>query len=171
MSAAIFLVLPAMLSLGRRLGRGWIRGRLLRSAKWAALDEAVGREGWKIIFLAQLIPFAPSSLLNYLFGVTRVPFRTALFWSVLGQVPTMVMYAWLGTFAQFGLGLIQGSTHPRLLDYAAWTGGLGLAVLGIAGLSRLGGKLLREAEAKSAPAGIGDRHGTVVCPGRGPGSP
>ena len=103
----------AAMALSRRFGRGWIRRALLRRPKWAALDEAVGREGWKIIFLSQLIPFAPSSLLNYLFGVTRVRLRTALFWSALGQAPTMFVYAYLGTFAKFGIGLLRGTAQAR----------------------------------------------------------
>lgn len=141
----------AALAIGfsRRFGRGWIRDRFLRRRKWAALDEAVAREGWKIIFLSQVLPFAPSSLLNYLFGVTKVRFRTALLWSALGQLPTMFVYAWLGTFAQFGLGVLRNGAHPPLLDLLAWGGGLALTVAATTGLTRLTLRLLAEAERKA----------------------
>jgi uncharacterized membrane protein YdjX (TVP38/TMEM64 family) len=142
-------VLSAFVSmaLSRRFGRGWIRRALLRRSKWAALDEAVGREGWKMIFLSQLIPFAPSSLLNYLFGVTRVRLRTALFWSALGQVPTMFVYAYLGTFAKFGIGLVRGTVQARVPEYFTWAGGLLLTVIATVGLARISTRLLAEAEA------------------------
>jgi uncharacterized membrane protein YdjX (TVP38/TMEM64 family) len=135
----------------RRFGRGWIRARFLRRRKWAALDEAVAREGWKIIFLSQVLPFAPSSLLNYLFGVTKVPFRTALLWSALGQMPTMLLYAYLGTFAQFGLGVLRGGPLPPVLDFLAWGGGLAVTVAATTGLTRLTLRLLAEAERKAGP--------------------
>lgn len=138
------------MALSRRFGRGWIRRALLRRPKWAALDEAVGREGWKIIFLSQLIPFAPSSLLNYLFGVTRVRMRTALFWSALGQVPTMFVYAYLGTFARFGIGLLRGTARPGVVESLTWSGGLLLTVVATVGLARISVRLLAEAERKAA---------------------
>ncbi len=36
-----------------------------------AIDQAVGREGWKIVLLTRLSPVFPFNLLNYAFGLTR----------------------------------------------------------------------------------------------------
>src|SRR5712675_234537 len=40
--------------LSRKLGRGWVAKKFLRHRKWVALDEAIARDGWKIIFLSQV---------------------------------------------------------------------------------------------------------------------
>jgi uncharacterized membrane protein YdjX (TVP38/TMEM64 family) len=128
-----------------------VRRHFLRHRKWAALDEAVAREGRKIIFLTQVHPLAPSSLLNYLYGVTRIPFRTCMLWIALGQAPGAFLYAYLGTLAQHGLRMLRGQSHPRPIEYILWIGGLLLAVVVTTLLSRLALRLLAEAEEKFHP--------------------
>ena len=54
------------------------------------------RQGPWIIFLSQVHPLFPTSLLNYLYGLTRVPVRTCVLWIALGQIPGMFLYAFLG---------------------------------------------------------------------------
>lgn len=138
-------------SISRWAALRWVRRRFLQHRRWAALDEAVAREGWKIIFLTQVHPLAPSSLLNYLYGVTRIPFRTCMLWIAIGQAPGAFLYAYLGTLAQHGLRLLRGQSHPRAGEYFLWIGGLLLAVLVTTLLSRLALRLLAEAEEKFDP--------------------
>lgn len=144
----------AAFSISRWAARGWVRRHFLRHRKWAALDEAVAREGWKIIFLTQVHPLAPSSLLNYLYGVTRIPFRTCMLWIAIGQAPGAFLYAYLGTLAQHGLRLLRGQSHPRPLEYFLWIGGLLLAFVVTSLLSRLALRLLAEAEERFAPPAV-----------------
>jgi uncharacterized membrane protein YdjX (TVP38/TMEM64 family) len=149
--AASVMAASVAFSISRWAARDWVRRHFLRHRKWAALDEAVAREGWKIIFLTQVHPLAPSSLLNYLYGVTRIPFRTCLLWVAIGQAPGAFLYAYLGTLAQHGLRVLRGQSHPRPIEYFLWIGGLLLAVLVTTLLSRLALRLLAEAEEKFAP--------------------
>lgn len=135
--------------ISRKLGRGWLEGHLFRHEKWAALDEAIARQGWKIIFLSQIHPLFPSSLLNYLYGITRIRFRTCLLWIALGQAPGMFLYAYLGTLAQLGLRLWRGQTNPLVHEYVVWIGGLALTVVITTLLGRVALKLLAEAEASA----------------------
>ena len=95
--------------ISRRLGRQWVEKKLLRERRWAALDELIARDGWKIIFLSQVHPLFPTSLLNYFYGVTRVRFSVCILWVALGQAPGLFLYAYLGTLAQFGLKIWQGT--------------------------------------------------------------
>ena len=60
--------------LSRKVGRAWFTRRFLQQPRWVALDGAIERHGWKIIFLSQVHPLFPTSLLNYLYGVTRIRF-------------------------------------------------------------------------------------------------
>jgi uncharacterized membrane protein YdjX (TVP38/TMEM64 family) len=132
--------------ISRWLGRGWLERRMLRHDKWAALDEAIGREGWKIIFLSQIHPLFPTSLLNYLYGVTRIRFGVCLLWIMLGQAPGLFLYAYLGTLAQLGLRLWRGQTHPLAHEYVIWIGGLVLTIAVTTALGRIALRLLAEAE-------------------------
>ncbi|MDA0293118.1 MAG: VTT domain-containing protein, partial [Verrucomicrobia bacterium] len=58
---------------GDKLGRKFVRKRILRDPRWAALDGAIGKHGPRIIFYSQLNPLFPTSLFNYLYGITKVP--------------------------------------------------------------------------------------------------
>ncbi|MEA3213617.1 MAG: hypothetical protein QOE70_6674 [Chthoniobacter sp.] len=131
----------------RKLGRGWVEKRFFRHRKWVALDEAIARDGWKIIFLSQVHPLFPSSLLNYLYGVTRIRFGTCMLWVALGQAPGLFLYAYLGTLTQLGLRLLRGKSHPQTIEYLVWIGGLVLTVVVTAVLGRIALRVLREVEA------------------------
>lgn len=130
--------------LGRLIGRRWLVARLLAQPRWAALDRSIERHGWKIIFLTQLHPLFPTSLLNYLYGVTRMRFGPCLLWIFLGQAPGLFLYAYLGTLTQHGLRLLQGRSHPLPHEYVIWLGGLIVAVVVTTLLGRVALRILAE---------------------------
>lgn len=132
--------------ISRKLGRGWVARKFLQKRKWAALDEAIARDGWKIIFLSQVHPLFPSSLLNYLYGVTRIRFGTCMLWIALGQAPGLFLYAYFGTMAQYGLKIWQGRTHPHPIEYVIWLGGLAVTFIVTTLLARVALRALAEAE-------------------------
>lgn len=133
--------------ISRKLGRGWIEKRFFRHHKWVVIDELIARDGWKIIFLSQVHPLFPSSLLNYLYGITRIRCGTCLLWVALGQAPGLFLYAYLGTLAQLGLNIWQGKTHPLWYEYLTWGAGLLLSAVVTVGLGRTALRILSEAEA------------------------
>ena len=102
--------------ISRWLGRQWLRRKLLRNATFEALEPAVEREGWKIILLSQLHPLFPTSLLNYLYGLTRMRFRTCMLWVAIGQAPGLFLYSYVGTLGQLGLNLVRGKSHRRMVE-------------------------------------------------------
>ena len=57
---------------GRYLARDWVARQIEANQKFKAIDQAVGREGGKIVLLTRLSPVFPFNLLNYAFGVTQV---------------------------------------------------------------------------------------------------
>ena len=85
--------------ISRWFGRHWLRRKLLRNTTFEALEPAVEREGWKIILLSAVHPLFPTSLLNYLYGLTTIRFQTCMLWVAIGQVlvffsiPTSVRWA------------------------------------------------------------------------------
>jgi uncharacterized membrane protein YdjX (TVP38/TMEM64 family) len=137
--------------IGRKLGRGWLEKKYFKRQKWALLDAAIAREDWKIVFLTQVHPLFPTSLLNYMYGVTRIRFSTCMLWITLGQAPGLFLYAYLGTLTQLGIRLLRGHTHPERMEYVLWIGGLALTLLVTTLLGRLALRLLAEAEEAARP--------------------
>jgi uncharacterized membrane protein YdjX (TVP38/TMEM64 family) len=72
---------------GRYLARGWVAKKIEGRASFAAMDQAVAGEGWKIVLLTRLSPVFPFTLLNYAFGLTRVSLREYVLASWLGMMP------------------------------------------------------------------------------------
>ena len=82
--------------IGRYISRDWISQKLSKYPKFHAIDQAVVREGLKIVFLTRLCPFFPFNLLNYAFGVMQVSFKDYVLGS-LGMIPGTFMYVYLGS--------------------------------------------------------------------------
>jgi len=136
--------------ISRAVGRRFLRAKLMRNPTLEALEPAVQREGWKIILLSQLHPLFPTSLLNYLYGLTAIKFRTCMLWVAIGQAPGLFLYAYLGTLGQLGLNLARGKSHPRPIEYFGWGGGLLAAIVVLMLLGRIALRLLKEAEAATS---------------------
>lgn len=111
--------------LGRSWLRDWARRRLQASPRLRLLEQAVGREGLRLVVLTRLSPLFPFSLLNLAYGLSAVSLRDYSL-GLLGIVPGTVMFCALGALAgdvaHFS-EVLQGQADPRL-----WT----LKVLGVA---------------------------------------
>lgn len=134
-------------ALSRSLLTGAIRRRLSKSRLLHFLEPIVERDGWKIILLTQLHPLFPTSLINYLYGLTSVRFRTYMLWTTVGRAPGLFVYVYLGTLGQLGLNLAMGKSHPRVIEYWIWGGAFVITCALLVLVSRLA---FREIE-KSRP--------------------
>jgi uncharacterized membrane protein YdjX (TVP38/TMEM64 family) len=102
---------------GRYLARGWVAEKMVHYPRFQAIDEAVGREGWKIVGLTRLSPVFPFNLLNYAYGLTRVSLRDYFWASWIGMLPGTVLYVYLGALAG-DLALL--GTQERTRTPAEW---------------------------------------------------
>src|ERR1700736_3869707 len=102
--------------IGRYLARDWVRRQLEGNRKFAAIDRAVGREGWKIVLLTRLSPVFPFNLLNYAFGVTAVTLRDYVIATWVGITPGTVLYVYLGSLG--GNLATAGKTHQTPVQWA-----------------------------------------------------
>jgi uncharacterized membrane protein YdjX (TVP38/TMEM64 family) len=98
-SVASTLGATAAFLVGRYFARGWVASKVEGNERFAAIDEAVGREGWKIVGLTRLSPIFPFNMLNYAYGLTKVSLRDYFFASWIGMLPGTVMYVYIGTLA------------------------------------------------------------------------
>ncbi len=83
--------------IGRTVARGWVEGKVAGNSKFQAIDDAVGKQGFKIVFLTRLSPVFPFNLQNYAYGVTKVSLRSYVLASLTGMLPGTVMYVYLGS--------------------------------------------------------------------------
>jgi len=124
----------------RRWARHLVEKHLLHQPRWAAFDHVLERRGWQLIVLSQLNPLAPTSLIHYMLGATRIRFWTCMLWVVIGQTPGRFLYVYLGTLGQYGARILRGEIKPHPMEQTIWTGGL---VVGIAATIALGALAIR----------------------------
>ena len=98
-SAGATLGATAAFLVGRYLARGWVAQKTQGNLKFKAIEQAVAREGWKIVGLTRLSPVFPFNLLNYAFGLTPVSLKDYFFASWIGMMPGTVMYVYIGSLA------------------------------------------------------------------------
>jgi len=91
------LAATAAFTVGRSTARGWVSRKVSGDPRFAAIDEAVGESGFKIVFLLRLSPVLPFNLLNYALGLTRVSLRDYVLASFLGMLPGTLLYVYLGS--------------------------------------------------------------------------
>ena len=136
--------------IARRFARGFIERRFLQQPRWAALDAAIATEGWRVIFLTQLHPLAPSSLLNYLYGATRVPLAQCLFWTALGQAPGLLLYTYLGSISRTGIEAIHGVKTITASEWLIWLAVIIPSAITLALIARVSMRILEKSGAVEA---------------------
>jgi len=139
-------------AISRWLGGRWLQRQHAATPLLSVLKKAVERDAWKIIFLTQLHPLFPTSLLNYLYGLTPIRFGPYMFWTTVGRAPGLFLYTYLGTLGQFGLNLALGRTHPRVVEYWMWGGAFVITALLFILLTRVALNVVRESHDLAAPA-------------------
>jgi rhodanese-related sulfurtransferase len=58
--------------------------------------KGVEAEGWRFVAFVRLVPLFPFNLLNYLMGLTRIPFLQYVLASYLFMLPGAIAYTYLG---------------------------------------------------------------------------
>ncbi|MBJ6801446.1 TVP38/TMEM64 family protein [Geomonas propionica] len=99
----------------RHLAREWVVGKL-SGEMWQNLDQKVGEQGWKIVAVTRLVPLFPFNLLNYAFGLTRIPFWHYVIASFLFMLPGCTAFI---VFSSSLPQLLKGKASPSLFVGAA----------------------------------------------------
>tara|TARA_B100000700_G_C14764023_1_gene723484 strand:+ start:241 stop:861 length:621 start_codon:yes stop_codon:yes gene_type:complete len=84
--------------LGRKIFRSWTEKRIANFPKFQAIEKAVSKEGFKLVFLTRLSPLFPFSLLNFMYGLTDVTIRDFTL-GLLGILPGTILFCGLGSVA------------------------------------------------------------------------
>lgn len=104
--------------LGRYWLRDWARRRLAAVPKLQAVEQAVSREGLKLVLLTRLSPVFPFSLLNLAYGLSEVSLRDYSI-GLIGILPGTILFCGLGALA--GDVARFGDVLSGLADPVTWT--------------------------------------------------
>lgn len=120
---------------------------LAGDARFAAIDEAIGRQGGRIVFLLRLSPIFPFNLLNYGLGLTKVSLRAYVLAGV-GMLPGTVLYVYSGKVAGDVAAVAGGAAVEKgPADYALLVAGLVATALVTFFVTRIAKRALDEATA------------------------
>lgn len=98
--------------ISRYLARGVVSRRLEKNEKFCLIDAAIGREGWKIVFLLRFVPM-PFGLANYAYGLTAIRFWPYWLTSLVAIIPANTLLVYLGHTARAGLAVASGAERAR----------------------------------------------------------
>ncbi len=119
--------------IGRTVARGWVADKISDNAKFHAVDQAVGHQGFKIVFLVRLSPLFPFTLQNYAFGLTDIVFWKYALASWIGMMPGTVLYVYFGWAAKNIAQIIAGeaslSTPQRVFFWVGLAVTIGVVVV------------------------------------------
>jgi uncharacterized membrane protein YdjX (TVP38/TMEM64 family) len=90
--------------LGRTLARDRVKAVAKKNETLGALDRAVEKKGWKIVFLLRLSPVVPFVFSNYVYGLTAIRFWPYVAASAFGMLPLTALYVAAGAAGQAALG-------------------------------------------------------------------
>ncbi len=78
----------------RYIGAGWVERRA--GPRMQKIMRSVEADGWQFVAFVRLVPIFPYNVVNYLLGVTRIPFHHYLLATVVFMAPSTVAYTWIG---------------------------------------------------------------------------
>jgi len=109
--------------IARYLASDWVEQKTTGRAR--TLVKGVEAEGWRFVAFVRLVPLFPFNLLNYLLGLTRIPFLQYVIASYVFMLPGAIAYTYLGyagrEVAAGSEGLIQkGMIAMALLAVAGF---------------------------------------------------
>ncbi len=131
------------------LARSFLREKVTSwasaSPKFRSLDQAIGKQGFKMVLLTRLSPVFPFVLLNYLLGLTAVRTPSYVLANLLGMLPATFLFVYIGAAARDALaGPVDASAniYQTIFKYVGLAATVAVVVL----VTRVARKALREAE-------------------------
>lgn len=103
----------------RFVARDKIEAITKRNEKFQRIDNAIGKQGAKLVFLLRLSPVIPFNVSNYFYGLTGVKFWPYVLASWLGMMPGTLLYVYLGTAGKAAVSAATGSSAQHGWQY--WT--------------------------------------------------
>src|SRR6058998_2528869 len=103
----------------RFIAREKIEAITRRNETFRKIDNAIGKQGAKLIFLLRLSPIIPFNLSNYFYGLTAVKFWPYVLASWIGMMPATFLYVFIGTTGKATVSAASGEAMKYGWQY--WT--------------------------------------------------
>jgi uncharacterized membrane protein YdjX (TVP38/TMEM64 family) len=97
----------------RFIARDKIEAIAQQNEKFRNIDNAIGKQGAKLIFLLRLSPVIPFNLSNYFYGITAVKFWPYVLASWIGMIPGTFLYVYIGTAGKAAVAAASGGKAVR----------------------------------------------------------
>ncbi len=133
----------------RYLARERIERKFGKNQKFAAIDSAIGKEGWKIVFLLRLTPLLPFNVSNYLYGLTSVAFWPYVLASWVGMIPGTILYVYIGSLGKTAAEAASGGadTGKLALNAVAFLATIAVTVY----VTKIARKALKDVQLEPEP--------------------
>src|SRR5260370_5793425 len=107
----------------RFIARGKIESVSQRHEKFRKIDNAIRKQGAKLIFLLRLSPVVPLNLSNYFYGITSVEFWPYVLASWIGMMPGTFLYVYIGAAGKAAVAATtSGETIKKVSPKLAFMG-------------------------------------------------
>jgi uncharacterized membrane protein YdjX (TVP38/TMEM64 family) len=107
-SAAATLGASLSFLVARFIARDKVEAIAKRNEKFRKIDNAISKQGAKLVFLLRLSPVIPFNLSNYFYGLTGVKFWPYVLASWLGMMPGTFLYVYIGTAGRAAVSAAAG---------------------------------------------------------------
>lgn len=129
---------------GRFFLRDWVAAKAAANPRFQAVDEAIGREGGKIIFLLRMSPLMPYNLSNYLYSLSKVSVRAYILASWLGMLPGTLLYVYIGSLLE-SLSMLAAEGRARTpAEWALYAAGLAATIVVTIYVTRLARRAIQQ---------------------------
>jgi uncharacterized membrane protein YdjX (TVP38/TMEM64 family) len=115
---------------------------VMSRSKLRLVSEGLTPHGWKIVLLTRLIPFFPSKISNYFFGLTPFRLRGYAIGSLLGFIPFSVHNVYLGSIVADLSTLGARDLGRSPLEWTLYGAGFVATVVGVVYLNHLARRAL-----------------------------
>jgi uncharacterized membrane protein YdjX (TVP38/TMEM64 family) len=105
----------------RFVARDKIEAIAKRNEKFCKIDNAIGKQGARLIFLLRLSPVIPFNLSNYFYGLTAVKFWPYVLASWIGMMPGTFLYVYIGTASKAAVAAAAGGGEAVKHGWQYWT--------------------------------------------------
>jgi uncharacterized membrane protein YdjX (TVP38/TMEM64 family)/Fe-S oxidoreductase len=109
--------------LARHLFQNAVRAKV-PPERWEWLQDKVVRHGWKAVAFTRLVPIFPFNLLNYLFGLTPIPFRQYLGSTLVFMLPACIAFVAFGS--SLGELILRGNIRGVIIGVVVAVVAIGL---------------------------------------------
>src|SRR6058998_2658388 len=133
----------------RFIAREKIEAIARRNETFRKIDNAIGKQCAKLIFLLRLSPIIPFNLSNYFYGLTAVKFWPYVLASWIGMMPGTFLYVYIGTAGKTAASAAAGGEAMKH-GWQYWTlisFGLAATVVVTIWVTKIARDALRKTEA------------------------